>query len=73
VIGAREMEAFVCEDPDDCNLLMLRLRDGQKLQKISVINARYELPKLLNLRGNFENLAYFSQIFENEFVFITQA
>jgi hypothetical protein len=35
------MEAFVCEDPDDSNLLMQVLRDTQKLKKISVVNARF--------------------------------
>jgi hypothetical protein len=34
------MEAFVVEDPDDCNLLMKILRDDLKLKKISVVNAR---------------------------------
>ena len=37
-IGGDELEAFVCEDVDDCNLLMNKLRREQRLKRINVIH-----------------------------------
>ena len=38
VIGPQELEAFVCEDIDDCNLLINELRQKQGLRKINVVH-----------------------------------
>merc|ERR1712223_1601163 len=36
VIGRNDLEAFVCEDPDDANLLMNTLRKQERLKRINV-------------------------------------
>ena len=37
LIGRQDLEAFLCEDPDDANLLMRRLRQDMNLKKINVV------------------------------------
>ena len=39
MIGAQELEAFVCENVDDCNLLMNELRGKQKLKRINAVHS----------------------------------
>ena len=45
IIGFMEMEAFVCEDKDDANLLMKQLRKENKLHRINVVHSTPPDPK----------------------------
>ena len=43
VIGWMEMEAFVCEDKDDANLLMKKLRKENNLLRINVVHSSAQM------------------------------
>ena len=40
LIGDRDLQAFVCEDPEDASLLMNALREEQGLRRINVVTAK---------------------------------
>ena len=47
-IGPQELEAFVCEDMDDCNLLINELRQKQGLRRINVVHCNPESNRHFN-------------------------
>ena len=51
-IGWQEMEAFVCEDQDDANLLMRKLRQDVNLHRINVICSNPDVNVTFNHPSN---------------------
>ena len=47
-IGPQELEAFVCEDMDDCNLLINELRQKQRLRRINVVHCNPESNRIFD-------------------------
>lgn len=43
-VGRADLEGFVCEDPDDVNLLLKELRENLKLRRINAFHS-YAIPK----------------------------
>ena len=69
-IGKADLEGFVCEDPNDVNLLTSELREKQKLRRINVFHSSPEPPNTFrpSISGSelqkFQFLDYLSDMYE---------
>jgi hypothetical protein len=55
-VGRADLEGFVCEDPDDVNLLLKKLREEMKLRKINAFHSNPEKPSAFSKPYSNEDL-----------------
>jgi len=59
-IGRADLEGFVCEDPDDVNLLTKELRENQRLRKINAFHSAPDPPEMFRHPYSREEMAKFA-------------
>jgi hypothetical protein len=55
-VGRADLEGFVCEDPEDVNLLLKKLREEMNLRKINAFHSNPEDPATFNKPYSNEEL-----------------
>ena len=61
-VGKADLEGFVCEDPDDVNLLTKQLRETQKLKRINAFHSNPDPPSRFGHKISREELVRYDLI-----------
>ena len=61
-VGKADLEGFVCEDPDDVNLLTKQLREEQKLKRINAFHSNPDPPSRFGHKISREELVRYDLI-----------
>ena len=58
-VGRADLEGFVCEDPEDVNLLLKKMREDLNLRKINAFHSNPEPPSTFKKQYSSEDLVKF--------------